>query len=120
MSRGLWDYKDQALQSEIFGYGIDSVERAMKQNPLEDRELSGILYDILQLLYAYDGYACGDTGKDDYEEAKKEFKNKWLNSKPKDRIKKIIDSSILDLKDEFYSMFGITEEEDNNGKEWIY
>lgn len=117
MSRGLWDYKDQALQSEIFGYGIDNTEQAMKQNPLEDRELSGILYDMLLLLYAFDGYACGDTGKDDYEEAKKEFKSKWLRSEPKDRIKKIVDSSIIGLKEEFYSMFGLAEKEDNNGKE---
>lgn len=73
MSRGLWDYKDQNLQQEIFGWPTTTTEQAMKKNPLQDKELSGILFDLFKVMYSYDGYACGDTSESDYRETAEEL-----------------------------------------------
>lgn len=113
MSRGLWNYCDQNLKSDIFGWNITTTEQAMKQNPFKDKEISGILFDIFDLMYSYDGYACGDTSEEDYREAVKVFKNKWLNSEASDRIRYVIDNSLKDLKEELLLTFGIDERTKN-------
>ena len=64
MSGGSFDYKDQELLGEIFGYGETWT------NKFEDLEISELVWDVLNLIHEYDWYNAGDTGED-----------KWLKVK---------------------------------------
>lgn len=112
MSGGHFDYKDSSLQKEIFNWGTETTEQAMRLNPLEDKEISGLTFDLLQLLHTYDWSKSGDTSMSIYHEEVKKFKDKWLNSEAKDRIRYVIDNSIKDLKEELYMSFELPMKEE--------
>lgn len=103
MSGGCFDYKDRALKDEIFGWSGKFV------NALEDREISEIVWDVFDLLYAYDYYASGDTGKDRWDEARKAFKEKWLLPERNEIVKRIVDSALDDARKELYDTFEVNE-----------
>lgn len=93
MSGGLWNYKNNDLASELFGWDLDChygeeghrwCKKARAINPLEDRELSEMLWDMMCLLNSKDFYECGDIGKDGYDKDKKWFKQKWCKRTEKD------------------------------------
>ena len=108
MSGGHFDYKDSSLRNEIFDWGIETTEEAMQLNPLKDKEISGLTFDLLNLIHTFDWAVCGDSNIKNYYKEVQEFKNKWLNSQKEDRTKLIIDISLEDLKKELYQTFGIT------------
>lgn len=103
MSGGRFGYRDMALKGEVFGYG-DSLE-----NVFEDREISELVWDILDLIHEYDWYSCGDAGKADYLKAKSEFKRKWFNNRGA-RVRRIVDEAVQQCKAELYETFGIDED----------
>jgi len=117
MSGGYWDYNDTAFASSIFGglgycidYGDEGREHsaeARKSNPLEDREFSEMVFDMLCVLHSFDWYKSGDTSEEQYRDDLIKFKNKWLSRSPGARTKMEIDKSISELKDELYDMFGV-------------
>ena len=119
MSGGFWDYRNDTLQSDIFGWGITTTEEAMKSNPFKDKEISGIVFDLFQLLHEYDWYSSGDTSEETYREAVKTFKEKWFAKESSDRIMYVIDNSLKDLKEELLITFGLDErfQGDNNNEE---
>ena len=85
MSGGHWNYVNDSLMNEIFGYIVDASEEAAARNPLEDRIISEIVYDIFDLLHEFDWYKSGDTGPDAYRNAVNRFKQKWLG-KPSEQF----------------------------------
>lgn len=99
MSGGHFNYQDSSLKSEIFGWD----ERF--HNVFKDREISELVWDVLNLIHDFDWYCSGDTGEDDWLESKSAFKAKWLKAAPEDRIKRIIDGSIDETKRELYKTF---------------
>ena len=99
MSGGHFNYQDSSLKSEIFGWD----ERF--RNVFEDREISELVWDILNLIHDFDWYYSGDTGEDDWLKSKAAFKAKWLKATPEDRIKRIVDDSINETKREIYKTF---------------
>lgn len=105
MSGGQFDYIDGRLKSEIFGYG-DTL-----RNALEDREISELTWDLLDLLHEFDWYKSGDTGEEDYLKAKVEFKKKWLGNRGV-RVKRIVDAAIEDVRKELYKTYGLEDEDD--------
>lgn len=118
MSGGYWDYKTDNVCSEIFGWmypdygdeGFNQSKIAAKKNPLEDREMSELVWDVFCVLHSFDWYKSCDTGEDSYRADVKRFKDKWLNRNRKLRIKEIVDSTFNDAKEELYKTFGILEE----------
>ena len=112
MSGGYYNYKEKLLSSEIFGWETETTEQAIKLNPLKDKEISGIVFDLLNLLQEFDWAISGDTNMRNYYEEVTKFKDKWLNSEAKDRIRYIIDNSIKDLKEELYLSFGLPMKEE--------
>lgn len=102
MSGGRFCYVDSQLKSEIFGWADKP------RNVFEDREISELVWDVLDLIHEYDWYESGDTGKDDYLKAKRKFKNKWFGDSSK-RQKKIIDEAIADLKKELYETWDVSD-----------
>ena len=128
MSGGRWNYNQCDLGYEMFPgcdvcYGIGNDERnkyrnysgnvklARKLNPMEDKQISELVFDVLCLIYSADWYKSGDTGEDDYREDVKYFKGKWLKEKPIDLVKDEIEKSVIELKDELYVAFGLLEDD---------
>ena len=101
MSGGRFDYKDIALKDEIFGYGDKFTD------VFEDREISKLVLDVLDLIHEYDWYASGDTSEEQYITAKTAFKKKWLQSPPEDRVKTTIDEVMEEVRHELYKTYGV-------------
>lgn len=102
MSGGRFEYTDSRLKSEIFGW----ADRP--HNAFEDREISELVWDVLELIHDYDWYASGDTGKEDYLKAKAAFKKKWFSNRVV-RIRRIVDDAIEECKKELYETFGFDD-----------
>ena len=51
MSGGFWDYRNDNLQSDIFGWGIDTTEEAMKVNPLKYTYYTKNLFYIYVIVF---------------------------------------------------------------------
>ena len=112
MSGGHWDYRNDTLCGEIFGYLIEDTKEVGKANPLEDVLISELVFYVFGLLHAYDWYTCGDTSESDYREVVNAFKNKYFetnNGYSKYLVKKIVDEQIYNVKKELYKAFNIDE-----------
>lgn len=116
MSGGHFDYLNDSLCREIFGWTLDCNygERGFAQspaagriNPLEDRVISEIVWDVFCLLHSFDWYKSDDTGEEDYREDVERFKKKWLKTIPKARIKEIVDDEIAKTEGSLYKAFNI-------------
>lgn len=103
MSGGCFDYLDNRLKSEIFGYCCEKAK-----NIFEDREISQLIWEVLDLIHEFDWYKSEDTCKDTYLEAKAAFKKRWFSNRGV-RVKRIVDESVADLKRELYETFSIKE-----------
>ena len=107
MSGGRFDYKDISLKSEIYGW-TDELS-----NVFEDSEISELVWDVLDLIHDFDLYKSGDTGKEDYLEAKAKFKKKWFSNRGV-RVRKIVDDAIRKCKTELYETFGFDDSTPQN------
>ena len=101
MSGGYFDYRNDMVKSEIFGYNDTFT------NVFEDREISELIWDVFDLIHDFDWYKSCDTSKVDYLNAKDAFKDKWLRQSAPSRTKRIVDNAIADLKVELYETFGL-------------
>ena len=102
MSGGKFNYTDMSLKSEIYGW-TDAPS-----NVFEDREISELVWDVLDLIHDYDWYASGDTRKETYLKAKAEFKKKWFSNRGV-RVRRIVDDAIEQCKNELYDTFGFDD-----------
>lgn len=96
-------YEALSLKSTLFGWSDKPG------NVLEDRELSNMTWDLLNLMQTFDCYKSGGCGKEKYLDEKKVFKNKWLSNRGV-RVRNVINSAIDDLKKELYETYGIVKE----------
>ena len=104
MSGGRWNYNQCNLGYEMFPgcdvcYGIGNDERnkyrnysgnvklARKLNPMEDKQISELVFDVLCLIYSADWYKSSDIEENYYREDVKAFKEKWLNVNRMIRLK---------------------------------
>lgn len=101
MSGGRFNHADSQLKSEIFGGGDKPC------NVFEDREISELVWDVLDLIHEFDYYKSGDSDRNDYCEAKRKFKAKWLKPDT-DRCKRIVDAALNDCRSELYDTFDIS------------
>ena len=108
MSGGRFNHIDSQLKSEIFGWADKP------RNVFEDKEISQLIWDVFELIHAYDWYDSGDTSEKNYLEEKKKFKDKWLKE-DRDRCKLIVDEALTEVKAELYKTFGLDDTEGNNG-----
>ena len=93
MSGGRFNYQNDTACHDVFswsvcpdyGMGDDDYETyrklARKINPLEDKMLSELVYDVFCLLHSADWYLSGDTGEETYLKDVAFFKKKWLKAK---------------------------------------
>ena len=108
VSGGKFDYMDRTLKEEIFGYLDKPI------NVFEDKEVSELVWDVLNLIHDYDWYASGDTCEETYLKAKSEFKKKWFGVPPESRMKRIIDGSMEDLRRELYKTYGVRSDDEDS------
>lgn len=114
MSGGTWNYANDTLAGDIFGWGMNvdyglnreehriSAMRARIADPLEDKELSELVFDVFCLLHSYDWYTCADTGEDTYRADVKAFKDKWLKRSGQQRIKDEIEKALAETRINLY------------------
>jgi hypothetical protein len=118
MSGGHWNYKNDSLVYELFGWGFSpnygekgfsQAKYARKSNPLEDKQLSEMLWDMFCILHSYDWYACGDNGEDTYRKDVAYFKKKWLKASSEELVRREIDASLEEARQEIYQSLGIKD-----------
>lgn len=98
MSGGAFNYYNDSLMSELFPCTENSRE-ARKENPFDDRVMSELCYDLLQVIHALDYYKSCDWSELTYREAVKDFKDKWLFKKlQKEVAMRIVMESFDDLR----------------------
>lgn len=103
MSGGYFDYKDVDLKREIFGWDKEHA------NVFEDREITKLVLDVLNLIHEFDWYKSGDTDGGSYLRAKKAFKEKWLEPPVEVRAKKIIDEAVEEVREDLYKTFNVNK-----------
>lgn len=92
MSGGHWDYQNDSFADAIYQHCYPDYDLAdervkelsiiaRKENPLGDKDLSMLLYDLLCVLHSCDWYRSGDIDKEQYKKDVQYFKEKWLRSK---------------------------------------
>lgn len=91
MSGGSHNYVYSTLANELgipcghYGYGtsdedyVKDVTQTRRINPMEDEDLSEMMYDISCLLHSLEWYRSDDTGEEQYIKDKDCFKAKWLD-----------------------------------------
>lgn len=104
MSGGQFNYSNDGTAREIFGWRVDiDYDLAKRQDdarfvarvdPLKDRELSELAYDLFCLLHSYDWYRSGDTGEECYRRDVEFFKQKWLGRSAEQRVDFLVDRAI--------------------------
>lgn len=118
MSGGHWMYMNDRVADEIFCLfpdygekGFKKAAQARKNNPLEDKQLSELAWDLFCVLHSYDWYACGDTCEETYRQDVDYFKKKWLQPQTGEMVRREIDETINEAKCELYKAFGLTIED---------
>lgn len=116
MSGGYLSGAHERLADELFGWdkmicygdrGFQYSKWAGDKNPLKDREISEIAWDLLCVLYSFDYYQSGDNSEDQYKEDVQHFKNRWLKPGRKATAKRLIDEECQHLREELYKELGI-------------
>lgn len=114
MSGGLWHYINDDAAREVFGWkisvnygekGFSLSDTARKLNPLEDKLVSELVWDVFCLLHSYDWYVSGDTCEETYRADCERFKSKWFNLDDKKLVEQMVANAVSDVKDELYTMF---------------
>ena len=104
MSGGRFNYENDDAARSIFGWDVDvnyGLERKQeeaaqvaKDNPLEDREISELVFDVFCLLHSYDWYVSSDTSEETYLKDVRFFKKKWLSKNQEERINGLVDRAV--------------------------
>lgn len=117
MSGGHWDYSNSDLGYDIFGYNVDisydltkkdkEMSRIIvrKSDPLEDREVSELVYDVMCLLCSYDYYVSGDISEEQYRTDTQFFKSKWFGKTFEERMKKQMENYTEEFKNTMNKIF---------------
>lgn len=112
MSGGHFNYTNDNACSEIFGYGVyadyglgdksykENVKNARNLNPMGDKLMSELVYDVFCVLHSLDWYESGDTGDYTYKSDVDYFKKKWLNVDKNEIVSREINKATGELRDE--------------------
>lgn len=104
------------LAHELLGYNLDvgcglegekhdyNLKDAIYLNPMNDPEVSGLVYDVFCLLHSFDWVVSGDTDEDDYRKDVAAFKKRWFKKARAEQVRAIIDICTDNLKDYFYKI----------------
>jgi hypothetical protein len=121
MSGGYWNYENDYLASEIYNlspnYGSRGRElsvEARRRNPFDDKQISELIWDVFCLMHCYDWYRSSDICEEGYREDVKWFKDKWFTKTGQELIKREIDLSLAEMKEDLYKTLGVGSNEETN------
>lgn len=115
MSGGHWDYNNDYAARAIFGWdmavdygkkGFAQSKYARRNNPLGDKMISEMVWDMFCLLHSYDWHVSGDTREETYLEDLKRFKDKWLNPPADELVRREIEKALTEAKEDLIQIFG--------------
>ena len=115
MSGGFWEYDNDTLAQSIYGWdmlpdygedGFSQSPKAWKRNPLEDKLMSELVWDVFCVLHSFDWYRSADTCEEGYREDVERFKKKWLKGISEDRVKEMVARELDTAKEELEKVFG--------------
>lgn len=96
MSGGSFGYVGDYIGNHVFNYTVNIHYRNLDSdiecrivrilNPMDDREVSELLYDMACLLHSAEWYKSGDNCEETYKEHLKQFKKKWFKRTGEDRM----------------------------------
>lgn len=131
MSGGRWDYLNDSLSNEVYegcypDYRL-SDERvkqisliARKENPLCDKDISQLLYDVLCVMHSCDWWQSGDSNEEQYRKDVRYFKEKWFNNptwvSSQDKLPDEYNPYVLGFDADAYDVIIVGY--DNDFKEW--
>ena len=75
-----------------------------------DKELDDMMRDIAELAHDLEWMDSGDISPESYWKTVSKFKKKWFKGNREERLKKYVDASILDLKEQLYRMVACENE----------
>lgn len=73
-----------AFQLDYGEDGRKQSKNAAKMNPMEDSQISEIVWDVFVLLRSWNYYQSGDIGEKQYRDDVKWFKDKWFKRTKRD------------------------------------
>lgn len=98
----------------IFGWDIDidydlnstehkiDAKKVRQRDPLEDEEISELLFDMFCLVHSYNWCSNDDISEEQYRADVKTFKDKWFKRTPEERIESEIDKSLEEVRAQLY------------------
>lgn len=116
MSGGGFNYQQQSLAREMFGWNIDvdygadgfsQAARARKINPMHDKLMSELCWDLLCVIHSLDYADSGDTDIDDYRGDVEYFKRKWLHASCEEIVEREIENIAAEFKEELATSLSI-------------
>jgi hypothetical protein len=115
MSGGWWNYENDHAARAIFGWhmdvdygkeGFSQGKNARRKNPLKDKQISELVWDVFCLLHSFDWYMEGDTSEETYKEDLKYFREKWLNVSSEELVHREIEKALTEAREDLYQIFG--------------
>lgn len=120
MSGGHFDYIENTAANSLFNYCVsipryvdggeyakdykDNLTAAIRIDPMEDADISALLFDMLYLIHSCDFYKSGDTGPDQYREDLNWFRKKWFKTSRDERLREYVDVILGDARDKCYRL----------------
>lgn len=92
MSGGAYDYKFEEIKDTYIGR-------------MHDIELDKLMMDLVVLLKSLEWWQSGDTGQEIYREGVKSFKEKWLGVSQEERVTRLIEDALSEVKDKLKEAF---------------
>lgn len=114
MSGGHFDYIEDKAVNAMFGYDVyipryfdgeyakeykKNLAAAIRMDPMEDADVSALLFDMLYLIHSCDFYKSGDTGPDDYRKDLDRFRAKWFGTSRDERLLEYVDIIVGEARD---------------------
>lgn len=118
-----WDDTCRTFVHDLYGWdvyvnygekGFNQSNIARNANPLKDKELSELLWDLLCVTYSRFYAESGDISEATYEKDREYFKTKWLKRSHKQRIKDEIDKHLTEARDQLYYELLVDKDDNNN------
>lgn len=111
MSRGYFDYHNIVLRDKLFPRCYHNTpgqtKMARRDDPMEDKLLSELVYDIMEVLDDLDCYKTGDINEAEYRETTEAFRAKWFDITNEDLLRREIENNLTEVKENLYKSFGL-------------
>lgn len=89
--------------------GFEKSKFAKEVNPMYDKVMSELVYDVFCVLHSLDWYLSGDNGEEQYREDVRTFKEKWLGKTQEEILRREIEDATIAFSRQLKKDFGLDE-----------